>query len=194
MTKQLVAVAACVVFSAGSAIAQEVPAALPQPAARPVQQRATIVPLDVQVVIGKYQGDKRISSVPYLLAVNANSTQAQLNIGSEVAVPVAAFGPAGTDDKGKPTAMRSYNYRHVGTSISASAQSIDADRFELDLSIDETGVGTNAADGNDLPTFKTFKTRNKLLLRSGQSRMFTAATDRVSGETMRIEVTLTVVK
>ena len=152
------------------------------------------MPLDVQVVIGKYQGDKRISSVPYLLAVNANSTVAQLNIGSEVAVPMSTFGPVAADDKGKPQPMRSWNYRHIGTSISASALSIDADRFELDLSIDETGVGTNAVDGNDMPTFKTFKTRNKLLLRSGQSRMFTAATDRVSGETVRIEVTLTAVK
>ena len=194
MTKQLVAVAAWVVFSAGSVMAQDVPAASPPSGARPVQQRPAIVPLDVQVVIGKYQGDKRISSVPYLLAVNANSTQAQLNIGSEVAVPVSTFAPVASDDKSKPSPMRSWNYRHVGTSISASAQSVDADRFELDLSIDETGVGTNAVDGNDLPTFKTFKARNKLLLRSGQSRMFTAATDRVSGETVRIEVSLTVVK
>ena len=191
--RQLVAVATCVVLSAGSATAQDPTVAAPQPGARPVQQRPAIVPLDVQVVIGKYQGDKRISSVPYLLAVNANSSQAQLNIGSEVAVPVTNFVPIGTDDKAKPP-MRSFNYRNIGTSISASAQSVDADRFELDLSIDETGVGTNAVDGNDLPTFKTFKTRNKLLLRSGQSRMFTAATDRVSGETVRIEVTLTVVK
>jgi hypothetical protein len=191
--RQLVAVATCVVLSAGSASAQDPTVAAPQPGARPVQQRPAIVPLDVQVVIGKYQGDKRISSVPYILAVNANSSQAQLNIGSEVAVPVTNFVPIGTDDKGKPP-MRSFNYRNIGTSISASAQSVDADRFELDLSIDETGVGTNAVDGNDLPTFKTFKTRNKLLLRSGQSRMFTAATDRVSGETVRIEVTLTVVK
>jgi type II secretory pathway component GspD/PulD (secretin) len=194
VTKQLVAVAACLVFGAGSAIAQDVPAAFPPSGAKPVQQRPAIVPLDVQVVIGKYQGDKRISSVPYLLAVNANSTQAQLNIGSEVAVPVSTFAPVASDDKSKPSPMRSWNYRHVGTSISASAQSVDADRFELDLSIDETGVGTNAVDGNDLPTFKTFKARNKLLLRSGQSRMFTAATDRVSGETVRIEVSLTVVK
>ena len=45
-----------------------------------------------------------------------------------------------------------------------------------------------------MPVFKSFKTRNRLLLRNGQTRQFTAATDRVSGETVRIEVTLTVVK
>ena len=45
-----------------------------------------VIPLEVQVVIAKYQGEKRISSLPYILAVNANSSQAQLNIGAEVPV------------------------------------------------------------------------------------------------------------
>jgi hypothetical protein len=46
----------------------------------------------------------------------------------------------------------------------------------------------------DMPVFRNFKTRTTLLLRDGQSRQFTAATDRVSGETVRIDVTLRVVK
>jgi hypothetical protein len=45
-----------------------------------------------------------------------------------------------------------------------------------------------------MPVFRNFKTRNTLLLQDGQSRRFTAAADRVSGETVQVEVTLRVVK
>lgn len=180
------------------------PAAAQQPgdaAATAAQRndRPAIVPLDVQVVIAKYQGEKRISSVPYVLAVNANSTGAQLTIGTEVPVTTTAFAPAPAGDSKAAQPLRSYNYRTVGTVISSSAQSTADGRFELEISIDESSLGTTAPDSPgspaaDMPVFKNFKTRNKLLLRSGQVRQFTAATDRVSGETIRIEVTLTVVK
>ncbi len=171
-----------------------------EPPAGAVMQKGPrpVIPLDVQVVIGRYQGEKRISSVPYLLAVNANSSGVvQLTIGSEVPVQSTTFTPVGENKTAQP--LRSYNYRNVGTSISSSAQSTEDGRFELEMSIDESSLGVNAFDtqgapANELPVFKSFKTRNKLLLRDGQARQFTAATDRISGETIRIEVTLTVLK
>jgi hypothetical protein len=42
------------------------------------------------------------------------------------------------------------------------------------------------------PVFRSYESRNTLLLRNGQSRQYIAATDRVSGEIVRIEVTLRV--
>jgi hypothetical protein len=45
-----------------------------------------------------------------------------------------------------------------------------------------------------MPAFRNFKSRNRLLLRDGQTRQYTAATDRITGETVRIEVSLKVVK
>ena len=200
MDRLSVMVVIATLATTGVARGQAQPA--PQPSAGSVVQKGTrpVIPLDVQVVISRYQGEKRISSVPYLLAVNANSTgqgQAQLNIGSEVPVQSTTFQPVGDNKTAQP--LRSYNYRNVGTSISSSAQSTEDGRFELEMSIDEISLGVNAFDtqgapANELPVFKSFKTRNKLLLRDGQSRQFTAATDRVSGETIRIEVSLTVVK
>jgi hypothetical protein len=41
---------------------------------------------------------------------------------------------------------------------------------------------------------RTFQVSNSVVLRDGQTRQFTAATDRVSGEIVRIDVTLRVVK
>jgi hypothetical protein len=45
-----------------------------------------------------------------------------------------------------------------------------------------------------MPVFRKFSSTNMLVMRDGQTREFTAATDRVSGEVVRIAVTLRVVK
>jgi len=45
-----------------------------------------------------------------------------------------------------------------------------------------------------VPVFRAFRARNTLVLRDGQTRTFTAAADRVSGEMVRVEVTLHVLK
>jgi type II secretory pathway component GspD/PulD (secretin) len=162
--------------------------------------KGLVTPLEVQIVISKFQGDKRISSIPYVLAVNANSSSAQLTVGADVPVQSTTFIPATAAD-GKPASpLRSFNYRNVGTNIECSAVTAEDGRFELSVSVDESSLVTNvAADSKgqpavEMPVFRSFKSRNKVLLRSGQTRQYTAATDRVSGETVRIEVTLTVVK
>jgi hypothetical protein len=169
--------------------------------ARPVSRQ--LVPVELQVVIAKFQGDKRLSAIPYVLALNAVSggnittmERTQLTIGSEVPVPMTTFGPAGENKAAQP--LRSFNYRNVGTVMSAAAVTADGGQYEIHLDIDESSLGTNASDGRgsatEMPVFKSFKARNRILLRPGQMRQFTAATDRISGETVRIEVTLTVVK
>ncbi len=45
-----------------------------------------------------------------------------------------------------------------------------------------------------LPVVRSFQTTNRLILKDGQTSQFTAATDRVSGEVVRIDITLKVVK
>ena len=42
--------------------------------------------------------------------------------------------------------------------------------------------------------FRSFKLSNTLLLKDGQSTQLTSASDKVSGEVLRVDVTLTVVK
>src|SRR5687768_11510640 len=61
------------------------------------------VPLQVQVVMSRYQGEKKISSVPFTLSVNANTMQdgggrpSQLRMGARVPVPRTA--PVTVDGK-----------------------------------------------------------------------------------------------
>jgi hypothetical protein len=47
---------------------------------------------------------------------------------------------------------------------------------------------------NEVPIIRNFTSTNELTLRDGQSAQFTAATDRISGEVTRVDVTLNVVK
>ena len=167
------------------------------PVARPSRQ--PLVPLEIQIVIARYQGEKRISSMPYLMAVNANGERASLNMGAEVAIPTTAFAPAADGKSPTPVGLRSYNYRSIGTNIVCGAMTADEGRFDVNISIDDSSVfmkedGTAATGAGDMPAFRSFKSRNTLLLRDGQTRQYTAATDRVSSETIRIEVTLKVVK
>jgi len=48
------------------------------------------------------------------------------------------------------------------------------------------------AKGN--PSIQSFRANESLLLRDGQSLQFTTATDKVTGDVMKVDVTLTVVK
>lgn len=171
----------------------------PAPPAPAARGRGPVIPLEVQITIARYQGDKRISAAPYVLAVSTNSVDAQLTMNVDVPVP---SGPVAADDKPQP--FVSFNYRAVGTNIVSGASTADEGRFEVTIGIDETTVvpTPNAEPGSSqpavtragMPAFRNFKSRNRLLLRDGQTRQYTAATDRITGETVRVEVSLKVVK
>lgn len=162
------------------------------------QRRAALVPLQIDVVISRFQGEKKLSSLPYTLAVNANGGNAQLNMGTDVPVPSRTFSAVSTAGK-DVTPLQSFNYRSIGTSIDCRAVTADDGRFEVQLSIDDSSLYTSgkAMDSSivsEMPVFRNFKSRNSLLLKDGQSRQYTAATDRVSSEVVKIDVTLRLVK
>jgi hypothetical protein len=168
-------------------------------------EQSRLTPLSVDVVVSRFQGEKKISSLPYTLAVNANGYsggagggQALLRMGANVPVPSIVApkdnpaGPAGP----MPGPV---NYQDIGTSIDCSAQRMEDGSIQLRISIQDTSVYTNIQDKTtptvgEMPVFRKFSTTNMLVMKDGQSREFTAATDRVSGEVVRIAVTLRVVK
>jgi len=159
-----------------------------------------LIALDIQVVVSRVQDTKKISSLPYSLAVNASEHQppSQLRMGADVPVPTLAA------PKDNPTGLSGampgpVSYRDIGTQIDCRAKPLDGGRFELMINLQDTSVYTNVQDRStptvgDMPVFRTFRVSNHLILRDGQTRQFTAATDRVSGEVVQIEVTLRVVK
>ena len=163
----------------------------------PPRERGPLVPLEIEIVISRFQGDKKISSVPYVLAVNAEGGESRLRMGTDVPVYNTAFTPV-PGGKETPQALRSYNYRSVGTNITSSARSAPENRFELNLAVEDssvyTGTEKTVPGGEGMPVFRSFNSSNTLLLRDGQTRQYTAAVDRVSGEVVKLDVTLRVVK
>ena len=168
----------------------------------PATPKPSLVPLEVQIVLSRYQGDEKISSLPYTLIVNANGdTATTMNMASKVPVPEPVFVQAPKQD-GQPAAVqRTYMYQNIGTNISLRANSVSEGGYTLRVTIDDSSVASldtkqkaqNQAV-SDMPVMRGFKVENTLLLKDGQSRQFTAATDRVTGDVTRVDVTLKVLK
>ena len=163
-------------------------------------KRRELIPVDVEVVISRYQNDKRISSLPYFLAVNAGEDTAptKLRMGANVAVPSSTFAPVGADGKPAFNPMATYNYRDVGTNIDCLAKPLGDGRFSVYVSVGERSVVQPPATCNSAvscaPVIRNFEAENTLVLRDGQTRQFTAAADRVTGEVVKVDVTLKVAK
>jgi Flp pilus assembly secretin CpaC len=153
------------------------------------------VPLRVQVVISKYQGDKKTSSLPYTVSVNSDRARASLRMGGQVPIVTTVTVGQGAEARQQP----SVQYRDVGTSIDVMASVIDDTRYRLDLTIENSSVYTespqaNTLRGGDHPAFRSFRSSDTLILKDGQSAQYTTATDTISGEVVKVDVTLTVVK
>lgn len=170
---------------------KEKPAA---PAKAPIAA-ANVTPLKVQVVIGRYQGEKKVASMPYTLTMNGTppNNHANLRMGAKIPVVMMMMTNVPKDaPAGGPV-----QYQDVGTNIDCFATELDNGRYSLAVVIDDSSIypdeqSAGAAKGN--PSFRSFRATNSLVLKNGETGQFTAATDKVSGETVRVDVTLTVVK
>jgi hypothetical protein len=155
-----------------------------------------MIPVDVEVVVSRYQGDKKVSSLPYFLAINANG-EASLRMGANVPVPTNVW-PAGTVG---PVAPISFNYQNIGTDIDATVRPRGEGRFFVRVKVEERSVVQPPASATPIsgtvsgaPVIRSFAAQNELILRDGQTRQFTAAADRVTGEVVKVDVTLKVLK
>lgn len=159
---------------------------------------ARIKPLKVLVVIATYQGDKKISSKPYTLSVNSgDATGAKLRMGAQVALPTAAT-PV-LDGKTVPYGGP-VQYRDIGTNIDCSASQLADGRFQLRVTIENASVYAEDIAAAQIsgsippPAIRSFRVSNSAILKDGQSTEFSTATDAISGELTRIDITLNVVK
>ncbi len=157
------------------------------------------IPVRVQVVISRFEGEKKIASAPYSLAVAANPVSrelARLRIGAEV--PISSL-PAAPSADGKTPPAGGIQYRPVGTNIDCTIRAVDEATFEVQLTIEQSSVlgddqQPKLQTPRIAPSFRSFRFTNSAVLRDGQTTQFTNAADAVTGEVVRIDVTLTVVK
>jgi hypothetical protein len=175
--------------------AQDKPASAPQPkpAASPALLRSH-VPLKIQLVLSRYQGEKKLSSVPYLLWITSNDQRSSLRMG--VKIPVYAGGGAGN-----------YSYQDVGTNIDCQVSNPTPDDgwYKVLLIIADSsiyfpnpvrpGAGIPPPTNDTTPpAIRSFTSTFTILLRDGQTGQYTSAVDQASGEVLKIDATLNVLK
>lgn len=175
-----------------SLLAQDVtPVAKPE-VAKPAPAQRTFTPLRLHVTISRYQGDKKVSSLPYALSVGLNGPPVRFRVGAQVPYATTAV----TDGVKTP----SYSYRDVGVGIDVVGQAmVEPGVYTMTISVSDTSVSSSsqiqgAPAITGVPIFRNFNTGGTIVLRDGQTTQLTVAGDPITGETMRVDVMLTVIK
>jgi hypothetical protein len=190
--------AAMVLLAAAGLVAQETTPTVPVTTqARPSGQ---LVPLKVSLVLSRYQGEKKLSSIPYVLWVTANNPErTSLRMGNQIPVATTLFGAK----DGGPQ-QTSYNYRDVGTNIDCTSSTAADGYFKLNLTISDSSVyfpdrsdptlSTAATSVIGTAVFRSFTSSFFILIRDGQTVQYTSATDQVTGQVIKIDATVNVQK
>jgi hypothetical protein len=183
----------------GPSLAQEKPKA--DAGKESASERSAVpgVALRVQIVISRYQGDKKLASFPYAVVATTGGGPTRMRLG--VDTPVATTSAS----EGKQTT--SIQYRTVGTNIDCQARDWGEGRYLLNIGVENSsalpfekgpssGGNPPSVDANPTgsPLFRRFDTNVGVLLRDGQSVQTVASTDPVTGEVVKIDVTMNVVR
>jgi hypothetical protein len=157
--------------------------------------RKDITPIRVQVIVAEYDGEKKISSLPYTLLLNAESPRggkASIRMGLRVPIVIS----------GNETAKQ-FQYQDLGTNLDGWAGKTDDGGFDLHLVVERSSAYSSAgqksagAGGTELgaqPVIQQFKSEFDILMHDGQTLQSTLATDPVSGRVTKVEVTVNKVK
>jgi hypothetical protein len=170
---------------------------------------AKSIPLRVELVISRYQGERKVSSVPYTFVVNAtdpaNPSQEPSRVRMGVELPVA-YPPTAEPKPGVAPGEPPPPYKAFGTNIDCFARALDGGRFKLGVTVEESSpfsdqdkarLTASPGDGGALrssPVFRSYRLSNTLVLKDGQSQQFSAVTDRFTGEVVKMDLMMSVIK
>jgi len=177
------------------------------------------VPLKIDVVLSRWQGEKKVSSLPFALYIVAPAFPVGLprqpsgggqtpppfatqSVRMGVVVPIGTSSRVNTSGQatGSSTTTNTPEYRNVGTSIDGRVSQNDDGRFWVYVSVSDTSIFTNDGSAStqihlaDPMAFRTFTMNNMLSMRDGQTLPFAMASDKISGDILKVDVTVTVLK
>jgi hypothetical protein len=179
------AVAATLIAFSSHVTAQSVSSASSPPAAEAARPT-----LRIQLVIGRFEGEKKVGSLPYTFVVTPNAPNAlHIRFGVEAPVPSPNFAA----DAGKPGVVE---YRSLGTNIDCSnVKDLTGGRYQLDINLQNSAALPGENPGKDArPLFRRFDASFTAVLKDGQTMQTIASTNPVTGEVIKIDVTLNVVR
>ena len=159
------------------------------------QEKSSVpaVSLKVQVVLSRYEGERKLASMPYTMLVNAGDRDNRVTLRMGVALPVTTTGKDGP-------IVSVYD---VGTNMDCTATVGDAGRFKINLAVNHTSVlesdqkqlqAAIPRPGASAQLIRSFTSSFSLNLKDGETGQSIAATDPVTGEVMKIDVTVHVVR
>jgi len=202
--KTLVACLSITLLVVATPLAQKSEPTTP-PSAPTAAAVAAGMPLTVDIVVSRFSGekaDKKISTAPYTMAVTARPGLVQqaplssIRMGNRVPIATSVFPPS---SDGKPAPLTSFQYQDIGINIDCRASARSDGRYDILLGIEETTVAPPPSQVQGVqtaspPVIRTLRFNDTVVVRDTETRQFTAATDRVTGETVKIEVTVRAVK
>ena len=168
--------------------------AMPCATALSAQDRsAAWTPLKVQVVLSRYDGERKLASMPYTLLVNAGERDNRATLRMGVALPIATTGKDGP----------AVTFHDVGTNMDCTATLTEGARYRINLAVNHTSVYESEQShlqaavprpGASAQLIRSFTSSFVLNLKDGETGQSIAATEPVTGEVMKIDVTVNVVK
>ncbi|SRR5713101_2827400 len=191
MKRLATAMSLCAIFACSQGVrAQEKPKTEEK-----TESRREITPIRVQVVLAEYDGEKKISSLPYTLPLNAeNPRGGKASIRMGLRVPIVVSGSETT---------KQIQYQDLGTNLDGWAGKTDDGGFDLHLYVERSSVyssagqksaGAGVTEVSTQPVIQQFKSEFDLRIHEGQTMQSTLATDPLSGRVTKIEVTVNKVK
>ena len=160
------------------------------------------VPVKLTLTFSRYQGEKKLSSVPYVVPVTANDNSTSVRMGTRIPVLSTVFG-ASSAGGAASIPQSSYNYQNVGTEIDCGAVSLADGSYLFNITVTDSSVyypeksespAAAASATTGAPSFRNFSAKFTAVLRDGQTQQYVAATDPVSGQVVKIDATLNVQK
>lgn len=199
--------AGLVIVAAQTAVPSTAAAQAANPGAKPPLEPATV---QIDVALTRWQGEKKTSSLPFVLIVHAtprgggsNSTSLRMGVdvpvGTSTSSSTQTTGAQGSSPRAVETSKAETVFRNVGTDIDGQVTRTDESTFGVYVNVRDSSIFSSdptkpATSITDPTAFRTFNASNTLPMKDGQTRLFGLATDKITGETMRIEVKLTVLK
>ena len=149
-------------------------------------------PIKVLIVFTEYDGEKKISSMPYTFTViSEKGHEYGTSLRTGIRVPVEL------ESKDQKT-----TYLDIGTNIDCAIKGEDQGLFHLSLIFDRSALYPNksgegerlVANTGSQPLIRSFRTNENMILKDGQTSEGVLSTDPLTGHTLRVTVTINVQK
>jgi len=149
------------------------------------QAQAEKVPVKLQIVFSKYEGERKTSSLPYTVFATANGDRVQINVGTNV--PIVGSSGAVT-------------YTNLGTNIDCTVTT-ESGRYKVSVNLKDNYLVVpkpEAENANvrpaDAQSYGQFSFSGSLTVKEGETKQIVSAADRASGEVVKVDITLTLDK